>query len=81
MTYMLDLQCCVVTGVEQSDSNIHICSFFPFFSILHYCKIMNVVPCAVQQILFWGHLLCGMWDLSSQIRDQTHVACIRSSES
>ena len=28
----------LVVGVQQSDSNTHMCSFFPFFSILHYCS-------------------------------------------
>ena len=24
----------------------------------------------------WVQLLCGMWDLSSLTRDQTHISCI-----
>ena len=35
-----------VSGVQQSDSNIY--SFFRFFSITGYYKILNIVPCAIQ---------------------------------
>ena len=41
----------LVSGVQQSDSVIHICIylfFFRFFSIMGYYKILNTVPCAIQ---------------------------------
>ena len=44
----------LVSGVQQSDSVIHtyICiylySFFLFFSVIVYYKILNTIPCAVQ---------------------------------
>ena len=42
----------VVSGVQHSDSVVCVCSFpFTFFSILVYYKILNMVPCAIQQDL------------------------------
>ena len=41
----------LVSGVQQSDSVIHICIylfFFRFFSIKGYYKILNTVPCSIQ---------------------------------
>ena len=41
----------LVSGVQQSDSVIHIGVYiyiFRFFSIIGYYKILNIVPCAVQ---------------------------------
>ena len=37
----------LISAVQQSDSVIHI-SFFIFFSIMVYHKILNIVPCAIQ---------------------------------
>ena len=39
-----------VSGVPQSDTVIYIV-FFIFFSIMAYCKILNIVPSAIQQVL------------------------------
>ena len=37
------------SGVQQSDSVIHMyIFFFRFFSLIGYCKILNIVPCAIQ---------------------------------
>ena len=55
----------LVLGVQKSDSvlyvmYIYVCMFlffFRFFSILSYCKILSIVPCALHQI-FVGYLLC-----------------------
>ena len=47
---IIDLQCCV-SGVQQSDSVIHLYMylfFFRLFSIIGYYKILNIVPCAIQ---------------------------------
>ena len=39
----------LVSGIQQSDSVIHMyIFFFRFFSIIDYYKILNIVPCAVQ---------------------------------
>ena len=40
----------LVSGVQQSDSVIHI-FFFTFFSLISYYKILSRVPCAIQQVL------------------------------
>ena len=43
---------CLVPGVQHSDSIIHIYTFFfIFFFIEVYCRILNVVPCAIQLYL------------------------------
>ena len=40
----------LASGVQQSDSDIHIYTFFfIFFSIMVYHRILNIVPCAIQQ--------------------------------
>ena len=36
----------LVSGVQQSDSVIHI--FFLFFSIMVYLGILNIIPCVMQ---------------------------------
>ena len=52
----------LVSGIQQSDSHIYIrvyiyiyiyayIFFFRFFSIIGYYKILNIVPCAIQQVL------------------------------
>ena len=39
----------VVSGLQQSDSVIHIYTFsFIFFSIMAYYRILNIVPCTIQ---------------------------------
>ena len=45
----------LVSGVQQSDSDIYIYKylylyniFFMFFSIIGYYKILNIVPCVIQ---------------------------------
>ena len=39
----------LVSGLQQSDSVICICTFFfRFFSIIGYYKILSRVPCAIQ---------------------------------
>ena len=48
----------LVSGVQQSDSVIHIhlyLFFFRFFSIIGCYKILSIVPCAIQQVLI-GYL-------------------------
>ena len=37
----------LISGVQQSDSVIHI-YFFRLFSIRGYSKILNIIPCALQ---------------------------------
>ena len=37
----------LVSGVQQSDSDIHILFFFKFFSHLGYYRILSRVPCAI----------------------------------
>ena len=44
----------LVSGVQHSDSVIYISiyiSFFRFFSLIGYYKILSIVPCAIQQVL------------------------------
>ena len=42
----------LVSGTQQSDQlYTYIYSFFLFFSIIVYQKILNTVPCAIKQIL------------------------------
>ena len=43
----------LVSGIQQSDSVIHIYiffiySFFTFSSLIVYYKILSIVPCAIQ---------------------------------
>ena len=39
----------LISAVQQSDSVIHIYTFFfVFFSIVVYHRILNIVPCAIQ---------------------------------
>ena len=50
----------LVSGVQESDSVIHIyiyIFFFRYFSIIGYYKILNtlIVPCAMQQVLVVYH--------------------------
>ena len=49
---IVNLQCCVSSGVRQSDSyicmNIYTYLFSDFFSIIDYYKMLNIVPCAVR---------------------------------
>ena len=60
--YLIDIQLVysvvLVPGVQQSDSVLHICVyiyryifFFRLLSIIGYYKILNIVPCAIQQAL------------------------------
>ena len=41
----------LVSDVQQRDSVTYICVFFLFFSIIVYYKILNIVPCVVEEIL------------------------------
>ena len=41
---MIDLNIVLVSGIQQSDSDIYI----RFFSTIDYYKILNIVPCAIQ---------------------------------
>ena len=43
----------LITAIQQSDSVIHIYTVFfkIFFSIMVYHRILNIVPCAIQQDL------------------------------
>ena len=39
----------LISAVQQSDSVIHIYTFFfMFFSIMAYHRILNIIPCAIQ---------------------------------
>ena len=50
---LVDLQRVLVSGVQQSDSVIHIRvpTVFSFFSHMGHYRILSRVPCAIQQIL------------------------------
>lgn len=52
---VVDFQCCdvvLICAVQQSDSVTHTCILlFIFFSIIVYCGMLNIVPCAAQQDL------------------------------
>ena len=44
----------LVSGVQQSDSVIHIGVYiyiFRFFSLIDYYRILSRVPCAIQYVL------------------------------
>jgi len=41
----------LVSGVQQSDSDIYVYFFLAIFSIIEYYKLLSTVPCAVQQDL------------------------------
>ena len=43
----------LVSSVQQSDL---VLSFFRFFSIIGYCKVLSIIPCALHQV-FVGYLL------------------------
>ena len=67
-----------ISGVQQSDSFLYIYTFFKFFSIVVYCKILNIVPCAIQQ-----KLVIYLFLIFSLKRDfhcfitQTRIICSR----
>ena len=55
---IVDLQCCVNSAVQPSDSVIHLYTFFwKSFSMMVYHRILNPVPCAMQSDLLF---LCSM---------------------
>ena len=39
----------LISVIKESDSIIYVCihSFFVFFSIMVYLRILNIVPCAI----------------------------------
>ena len=38
----------LVSGIQRSDLAVCVCtSFFGFFSIIAYYKILNIIPCAI----------------------------------
>ena len=48
---IVDLQCCVVSGVQKKDSVIHISIYIFFFRFFHYRLLQDIeyiVPCAIQ---------------------------------
>ena len=49
-TVIVDLQCVLVSGVQQRDSVMYM-FFFVFFSIMVYYKILNIGPRVIQQDL------------------------------
>ena len=50
----------LISGVQQSDSVIHICTFFfIFFSVMVHHRILNIVPCAISRTLLFIHSLCN----------------------
>ena len=38
----------LVSGIQQSDSVIHMYYFSYSFFIIGYCKTLNIVPCAIE---------------------------------
>ena len=49
-----NVQCCLISAGEQSDWVVNIYTlFFIFFSIMVYHRMLNIVPCAIQQDLVY----------------------------
>ena len=48
---IIDLQCSVISTVQQSDPVIYIFFFLTLSSIMFYPKKLDIVPCAIQQDL------------------------------
>ena len=51
MGVQLNYTIVLVPGIQQSDSVIYIYLFSRLFSTLGYFKILNFVPCVIQEIL------------------------------
>ena len=58
-TVLVDLQCVLVSGVQQRDSVMYM-FFFVFFSIMVYYKILNIGPRVIQQdlIVYLFYIYC-----------------------
>ena len=54
--------------------------YTPITVALQPCGMTVVEFCTLFYLYFFGYIT-GMWDLSSQTRDQTHAPCIGSSDS
>ena len=51
----------LISAVQQSDSVVYAyISFFRFFSLIGYYKILSIVPCAIQKILVIHFLYSSM---------------------
>ena len=54
----------LASGIQQSDSVIYICIFIYFYVIFHvlsimvYCRILNMVFCAIQCCAMLSHFSC-----------------------
>ena len=49
-----------ISAVQQCDSAIYIYTFFfIIFFIMVYPRILNIVPCAIQQELVYYSVFCG----------------------
>ena len=54
--WIVNFQCCIISGVEQSDSFIHIFILLIFFAHIGYHRILkNRVPFAIKYVLL-GYL-------------------------
>ena len=49
--------------------------------LLNFFLLFHVFFFFLRRVAAGVGVVCGMWDLSSLIRDPTHAICIRSSES
>ena len=54
--YFIELQLIynvvLISAVQKSDSVIHMYTFFLiFFSMMVYCRTLNIAPCAIQEDL------------------------------
>ena len=56
---LVSLQCCVVSDVQWSDSDIHIDIFFRFFSITGYYETLNIVPVVYSRALLFICFICS----------------------
>ena len=41
----------LISGVQHSDSVLHVCVYSFFFSLIGYYKTLSTVSCAIQQVL------------------------------
>ena len=56
----------LISAVQQSDSVIHLYTFFfIFFSIMVYARILNIVPCAQYTFNMTGTLTVNLYNNSS----------------
>ena len=55
----------LISTAQQSESVIHICKFFMFFSIMVYPRILNIVPYAQCTVNVTGTLTVNLYNNSS----------------